>query len=150
MQVDGEDSFPTAVDPSKLTGVLDLGVTSGNLTDMGPGQMAVSERYAEDENLAARQHADRFVRRRIADDVHDRRASTTVGDIVGDILIHRDDWTPHAGRTGDVVVLIDLADGVTCRRQAAVDAVAQPFRAPDVADTRRVHGLGRGRDRPDA
>ena len=52
MQVDGGDIFPTAVEPSKLTEILDLGVTSGDLTGMTPGQMAVSERYAEDENLA--------------------------------------------------------------------------------------------------
>ena len=131
MQVDGEDSFPTAIEPSKLTEVLDLGVTSGNLEDMGPGQMAVSERYAEDENL----QLGSTLTGSFADGSQTTftiAALYEVGDIVGDVLIDRADWTPHAGRTGDVVVLIDLAPGVNLQTgQAAVDAVAESFLAQD-------------------
>jgi putative ABC transport system permease protein len=131
MQVDGDDSFPTAVDPAKLTQVLDLGVSSGDLTSMGPGEMAVSERYAEDENLR--------IGSQVTGSFADGSRTTftiavlyEVGDIVGDVLITRADWTPHAGRTGDVVVLVDLAAGVDLQAgQAAVDSVAESFLAPD-------------------
>ena len=51
MTVDGVDTFPTAVQPSKLSAVLDLDVQSGDLVGMTDGQMAVSQRYATDEGL---------------------------------------------------------------------------------------------------
>ena len=132
MQVDGGDIFPTAVEPSKLTEILDLGVTSGDLTGMTPGQMAVSERFASDENLTMGS----TITGSFVDGSSTQftvSALYQVGDIVGDVLITRDDWLPHAGRTGDVVVLIDLADGVGLQEgQAAVSAASKTFLAPDV------------------
>jgi putative ABC transport system permease protein len=132
MTVDGVDTFPTAVEPAKLGAVLDLDVQTGDLVGMTDGQMAISQRYATDEDLALGS----TVRGAFADGgstAFTVAAIYDVGDIVGDILITRSDWAPHAGRGGDVVVLIDLVDGVSLAEgQAAVQRVATQFAAPDV------------------
>ena len=50
----------------------------------------------------------------------------------GDLMMAPADWTPHARQAGDVVVFVDLADGVSeAAGQAAVTAVTTRHSAPD-------------------
>ncbi|MGD9995892.1 MAG: ABC transporter permease [Ilumatobacteraceae bacterium] len=132
MRLDGADSDPLAVDPTQLAAILDLDVQSGDLAGMRSGQMAVSERYADDHGLALGS----VLHGEFADGATSDLVVSAVyaeGDIVGDLLITRDDWMPHAGRAGDMVVLIDLADGVGLDEgKAAVDAATRQFAAPQV------------------
>lgn len=134
MRVDGTDLFPLAVEPSSLAAILDLDVRHGDLASMSTGEVAVSERLALERGW---QQGSTFTAA-FADG-----AETTftvavlyeVGEIVGDVLITRDDWAPHAGRMGDVVVLVDLADGVTMADgRAAVQEVTSSLSAPDPQD----------------
>jgi putative ABC transport system permease protein len=132
MRVGTSDVEPIAADPAKLTTILDLGVTAGDLTHMQPGELAVSDRYAADHHLAIGS----VVPASFADgSTTDLRVGAIYGvpDIIGDIVITPQDWAPHAGRAGDVVVLIKLADGVSLEEgKAAVTAAARPFAAPKV------------------
>ena len=45
-QIDGDTVSPAVTDPSLLSTAFDLGVTSGTLEDLRPGEVAVSEDYA--------------------------------------------------------------------------------------------------------
>ena len=50
----------------------------------------------------------------------------------GDLVMSNADWAPHARQAGDVVVFVDLADGVTeADGNAAVTAVTDRYSAPD-------------------
>ena len=40
-----------ATDPAELAAVLDLEDQAGSMADVGPGKIAVGERYAEDHDL---------------------------------------------------------------------------------------------------
>ena len=49
------------------------------------------------------------------------------------MIMTPNDWAPHAEQAGDMVVLIDLADGVSeADGKAAVTAVTERNSAPDV------------------
>jgi putative ABC transport system permease protein len=131
MRVDGDDLFPLAVEPAALASILDLDVQQGDLAAMSNGQTAVSERLAEERGW---QLGSTFSATFVdgTDTTFTVAALYEVGEIVGDVLITRDDWAPHAGRMGDVVVLIDLADGVSLADgRAAVQRVSSGLAAPD-------------------
>ena len=72
-------------------------------------------------------------------------------DVIGNMIMTSADWAPHAGQAMDVVVFVDLADGVTEEAgQAAVAAVTEQFGAPD-PQTRDEYTASIGRaGRPDA
>jgi putative ABC transport system permease protein len=130
--INGTDTDPSVIDPARLNAVLDVDVTQGSLDDVTPGEMAISETYAGEHDLQLGSP----IPVSFADG-----ASTelTVGaifdstDTVGDLVMTPEDWTPHAEQPGDIVVLIDLAEGVTeAEGKAAVTAVAERHAAPDV------------------
>jgi putative ABC transport system permease protein len=128
--VDGRDVMPIATDPSRLAAIVDLGVVSGNLIEMMPGQFAVSGREAERRGWAIGTE----VPVTFADGV-DRpttlAAIYTERDMFGDVLLHASDWAPHARGAGDVVMLIELADGIgAAAGAAAVTEVGAAFGAP--------------------
>jgi putative ABC transport system permease protein len=130
--VNGEDTDPTVVDPAGLADVLDVDVTRGSLDDVTAGHLAVSERYAEDNDVRLGStlpvgFSDGVSTEMIVAAVYD---ST---DSVGDVIMTPDDFAPHAGQAGDMVVLIDLADGVSePEGERAIQPVTERHGAPDV------------------
>jgi putative ABC transport system permease protein len=132
--IDGADRELLVIDPATLGAVLDLGVVDGSLDDLGPDELAVSEDRATDEGWA------------VGDPVpaafgDGTSATLTVGaiyegrDLLGDLLVSRDLWTPHATQELDDVVLVLLADGVALADgRAAVAPIAEQYGAPLVQD----------------
>ena len=131
VSIDGEDAFPTVVDPDRLASVFDFEESSGKVAELQSGQIAVSDVYAADHALTSGStltfdFADGASQAVTVDAVY------RGGEIVGDMVMTRADWTPHATRPTDVAVLIDLADGVSLDAgQAAVQAVADRLSAPE-------------------
>lgn len=129
---DGADVFPTVADPGRLHSILDLDPVDGSLADVGPGQIAVSETWADDNGL----HVGATIEAGYADgatQVLTIGATYANAANVGDIIMTPDDWTAHATQIGHVAVLIDLADGVSeADGQTIVDEVGASYGAPDV------------------
>ncbi|WP_040496132.1 ABC transporter permease [Ilumatobacter nonamiensis] len=140
---DGETIDPSVIDPSSLDDLLDIGVMSGSLDDVTAGHLAISTGYAEDRAL----DIDSEVLVEYADGGSEVLTVSALYDNtmnVGDVIMTPEDWAPHADQPSDVVVLIDLADGVSeADGQAAVNTVAARNGAPD-AQTRSeyIDGLG--------
>lgn len=132
--VDGATVYPTAGDPAAMANLLDLDVQQGDLAQLPPGQVAVTEGYATDNALT------------VGDDLTmsfaDGETSTFevgalygVGELLGDIVMNQADWTPHAPRAGNVAVLIGLADGTSLDEgRTAVESVAEAHGSPTVED----------------
>ncbi len=132
---DGSTLAPAVIDPAALGHLLDVGVSAGSLDDLSAGQIAVSEHYADDHDLEIGSTVD-------AGFADGATSELTVGAIyastmnVGDMVMTPTDWAPHADQSGDMVVLVDLADGVSeAEGLAAVTAVTERNSAPD-AQTR--------------
>jgi putative ABC transport system permease protein len=124
----------TVADPTQLGKVLDLDVQSGSVQKLGPQQLAVSKRVADDKGW--RQGT--TVPVTFADGT---ATDFTVGavygarDIAGNYLVPRDTWTPHAVQDIDTSVLIRLRDGVSVADgKQAVQRTVDTYGAPDVQD----------------
>lgn len=132
--IDGADALPNVIEPAEFAPVLDLDDVAGSVGAMQAGELAVSEKYAADHDL----HLGSALRVGFADGAASELTVTAiyrVRDIVGDVLMTRADWEPHAVQSGDVAVLIDLAKGVDLvDGRAAVQRVADQYSAPDVQD----------------
>lgn len=130
--VDGADVTPMATEPAKLDAIYNVDVSAGALTDVTPGRLAVSEKYADDHDL----EVGSVLPMRFADGDTTELAVAAVyelRDTVGDLLMTGDDWAPHATQPGNVALLIDLADGVDeTTGEAAVAAVADRVGTPEV------------------
>ena len=103
--------------------MLDVGVTAGSVRNMAPGQVAISEQYAESHDLAL---GDSIPMTFVDGATIDLSVAAVYAErtTVEDLLITSEDWAPHARGRGDVVVFVDLAPGVDeATGAAAVDAV---------------------------
>ena len=132
LNVDGHDEYGSATDGAELAKVMDLNVSQGSLDDLTDGTIAVSKAYAEDHHLAL---GDAVPVSFVDGARQDLRVSTVYDDedLVGPILIARETWLPHVAQASDVVVLVDLADGVSLAQgEQAVQTVADRYFAPDV------------------
>jgi putative ABC transport system permease protein len=131
VELAGEGAEPMATDPAALAAVLDLQDVAGSLAEVGPGEIAVGARWAEDHGVALGDVLPmRFIDGATIDltvaDVFEREG------VMGDLIITTEDWLPHAGQPMDVVVLLSLADGVSPEAgKAAVAEVAARFGAPE-------------------
>jgi len=124
----------TIADPARLGKVLDLDVSAGSVQALGPQQLAVSDRIADDEG---------WKRGTKVPVTFSDGATTefTVGavyearDIAGNYIVPRQAWTPHAVQDIDNTVLIRLDDGVNLETgRRAVERTAEAYNAPDVED----------------
>ncbi len=132
--VDGAEVYPTAGDPKAMANLLDLDVQQGDLGGLPPGEVAITQKYAEAHGLG------------MGDDLTLAFAdgeSTTfevgavfgVGELLGDMVVNQSDWTPHELRPGNVAVLVGLADGVSLEQgRTAVEQVAEAHGGPKVED----------------
>jgi putative ABC transport system permease protein len=93
--------------------------------------LAVSERYADDHDLTIGD----AITAEFADGASQELtvAATFRSTInTGDLIITPEDWQPHAEQWGDVVVLVDLVDGVSeDEGVAAVSTVTSAYSAPE-------------------
>lgn len=135
LTIDGRDEMPLAADTEALGEVADLGVIEGSVDELQPGQLAISETYAGSHDLAmgskvTADFADGAQQELTVSAVYSER------DLMGDLVMLRDDWIPHAGRTPtDLVVLVGLADGVSIDEgRAAVQALSDVHAGPTVQD----------------
>jgi putative ABC transport system permease protein len=132
VRINGTTENPMATDPGALAAVLDLEDQQGSMADVGPGKVAVGARYAEDHHLTLGDDltvtfVDGTTTTLVVADVFGRQ------DVMGNIIMDKADWTPHAGgQDADVVVFVTLRDGVSeAAGQAAVQAVTRQHGAPD-------------------
>ncbi|MCB1039178.1 MAG: FtsX-like permease family protein, partial [Acidimicrobiales bacterium] len=132
--VDGATIYPTALDPQAAARLLDLDVRHGDLAQVEPGEIAISERYAADHGLAlgdelTMSFADG------ASATYRVGATYEVADLLGDVLMDQADWAPHQLRPGNVAVLVGLRDGTSLEAgRRAVEAVADAHGGPKVED----------------
>jgi putative ABC transport system permease protein len=134
LTIDGDNDVATTVEPRELEQVLDMGTTAGSFDDLGDQQIAVSDTYAEDNRLAV---GDR-VPIRFGDGATE---NMTVGatfandELLGGVVLSKAAFQPHsAARANDVVVLMNVADGVSIdQAKQAIQPVADRFGA-DVQD----------------
>jgi putative ABC transport system permease protein len=135
MQVGGDNTDASVVDPAALSRMIDLDVTQGSLAEMTDRQVAIDNDYATDNRLALGDPLPVS----FADGVTEQ---LTVGaifendELMDDVIVPKAVWQPHSvTRATDLVVLITVADGVsTDEAQQAIQPVADRFGAPDVQD----------------
>ncbi|HEX6310542.1 MAG TPA: FtsX-like permease family protein [Acidimicrobiia bacterium] len=131
---DGDTEPVGIVDPGTIAGVLDLDVAEGSIEDLGAEEVAISDSVADENDWeVGTPVAVTFVDGETADfEVGAVYDSST---IVGEYVVTRQAWAPHAVQDVDSSVLIALADGVSLADgRAAVEAVAADHGAPDVED----------------
>lgn len=124
----------TVVEPGALGDVLDLEVQRGAIDGLGDRDIAVSDAVADDEGW----DPGTTVPVTFSDGTTTRFTVAVVFDaneIVGDYLLPRAAWAPHAIQDLDTTVLVSLAEGVGVgTARAAVDEVVDAFQAPDALD----------------
>jgi putative ABC transport system permease protein len=132
--IDGDTRQVTVTDPAEMGKVLDVGVTSGSLADVGDGSVAVSDGSADANGW----DVGSTVPVTFADgQTADLRVAATyeTADIVGNYLVPEPVWAPHGVQDADTMVIVESAPGVTpAETKAAVTTVADRFGGPDVQD----------------
>jgi putative ABC transport system permease protein len=114
-------------DPARLGSVLNLDVVKGSVRSLGPEQLAVSKRVADDKGWKDGT--------RVPVTFSDGTTTEfTVGaiykarDLTGNYIVPRAAWTPHAVQDIDSTVLIRLKNGVS------LEQGRHAYGAPDVED----------------
>jgi putative ABC transport system permease protein len=123
-RVDGGNHEVSVGDPAALARVLTF--------DVGTGALAVSEDVADDKGW----RVGTTVPVRFADGALERLRIGAVypdGDVVGDYLVSRAEWSRHADQAVDNTVLVKLDAGADPgAAKAALERAAEPFGSPDV------------------
>jgi putative ABC transport system permease protein len=121
-------------DPQALSQVLDLGAVDGSMSSLSSTQLAVSKTLADEKGWKV----GTALPVGFVDGV---TTPFTVGaiydtnDVIGDVVMTRDAWTPHARQGHDVADLVKLRDGVSLTDgKTAVKAVAAPYVGTKVED----------------
>jgi putative ABC transport system permease protein len=135
MRLDEKDVQISNIDPKPFSQLIDLDVKEGSVADLTDDQVAVSEKAAKDENFELGQ---KVTGEFISDNA---KQEFTIGAIygsnqlVGNYVLTKDAWDAHAPQPSDLIVMIELADGVSIAEgKQAVQQVADKFFAPDVQD----------------
>ena len=133
--VQGSSKQLTIAEPAALARVLRVRASEGAPLDaLDQRQIALSESEAADRGLALGDPVEvRFVdganERFTVGAIHDEGAA------LGDYLVPRAAWLPHADQPLDQRVLIALAGGADVgATKTAVERTTQPYGAPDVED----------------
>ncbi len=132
--IGGASQQAGAADPAALGDVLQLRVTQGGLRELGGKGLAISQKAADDQGW------------RLGSTVPVTFSDGATGDftvaavyqardVVGDYLMARSAWAPHAAQNLDRDVFVVLRDGVDLAAgKAAVERVAARYGAPPVMD----------------
>jgi putative ABC transport system permease protein len=133
-RIDDENEVLSATDPAHLAEVLDLGVRDGSLETIGPHGLAVAARVAEDRGwtlgtMVPVSFADGTTVGFTVEVIYEQ------GGVVGDLVMTRQAWRPHAVQERDALVLIRLTDGVPLEQgRAAVERLTAPLAGAMVQD----------------
>ncbi|MGI8663202.1 MAG: ABC transporter permease [Acidimicrobiales bacterium] len=131
VEIEGKPKFLAAGDPSSLGQVLDVGVTSGALTELNATQLAVSKSVAEAHGWTVGTSLP----------VHftdGTDATFTVAalfknaNVIGDYLMGLEAWAPHSPDGLDSLVAIKLKDGADLK---ATKAELEPIVKASAAGT---------------
>jgi putative ABC transport system permease protein len=134
LEVDGEGVAPLAADLGPLARVLDLQEADGRLADVGAGGLALSVDYAAEHGWGVGDTVPVTFADGATEDLT-LAATYDETSLMGDVLVPREVWEPHAAQPVDEIVAIDLADGVTdAQGQAAIQPLADRYGAPEVLD----------------
>jgi putative ABC transport system permease protein len=132
VRMDGEDRLVSTADGPSLAGVMELDVRDGSIADVVEGTVAVSESYADENDLAVGDP----VAVRFSDGESEELSVAAVydaDDVVGTALLSEETWAGHAVQQNDTTIAIRLASGVSLAEgEAAAQAVADRHFAPDV------------------
>jgi putative ABC transport system permease protein len=132
--VDGVPRRLSVADPAVLGDLLDLDVVQGSLAAVGQSELAVSEEAAADRGW----RLGSAVTVTFADGATSRLTVAAVyrsRDLVGDQLVSREAWAPHAPQDSDRMVLVSLVEGVAVvDGRAAVERAVEPHGRPPVQD----------------
>lgn len=132
--LDGDEMVVSVADTGALSTLIDFDVSAGSFADLAADEIAVSERFAEDEGVTVGS----VVSLGFADG-----ATTEVGvgavfgmaDLTGPVIIPVAAWEPHAGQRMHNLVLMSVADGVDpAAGRTAVETVAERYGAGEVQD----------------
>ncbi|MFV0306225.1 MAG: ABC transporter permease [Desertimonas sp.] len=127
--IDGSDVVPAVADPVALNRAFDLGVSGGDLAAVDDRSIAVSAKYADQHDLAVGD----VVTMTFLDGAADFTVAARYDERLsfGDIVMTEGAWAPHARQSGDTVILINLAEGISVGDgKVAVAAITEAFAAP--------------------
>jgi putative ABC transport system permease protein len=132
--IDGDTVEVAATDVGDLSAVFDVGVSSGSLAGFTDGDVAVSEQFADANDLALGARVPMSwvdgttTVHTVSAVYHDRMT-------FGDIIVSAGELAEHVAQDNVTVVLVDLADGADgAAAEAAIGAVAAQFGAPEPQD----------------
>jgi putative ABC transport system permease protein len=133
--VGGSGQEVVAADPARLDGVVDLRMAAGSIDGLTGRWIAVAKGVADDRGWRLGQ----AVPVRFADGATEQLTLRAIYEgqdtIVGNYLLPRAQWAPHAAGAADGTVLIALRPGVPLEQgRAAVERVAAAYGRPDVQD----------------
>jgi putative ABC transport system permease protein len=132
--ISGSTETLTVANPRQLGNVVAPDVTSGSLERLGDRQIAVSGKKADDKNWRVGSSVPVAFSDGTSTDftvgaIYDSR------DVLGDLVLTRGAWAPHAVQDIDTTVLVKLKDGVSLTAgKAAVEKVDKAYGAPTVQD----------------
>jgi putative ABC transport system permease protein len=133
-KLDGKVHGLTIGDPVALARVLDLGVVDGSLASLGERDLAIDQRFATEQGW----RIGTVVPITFADGTAQEfrvGAIYAVGDLIGNVIMGRAAWAPHATQAMDVAVLAKLRDGVAMADgRRAVETAAAAYPGTDVQD----------------
>ena len=110
--IDGEDDFLTFTDATAVDEVVDLGISAGDAAAFGPGQIAVSDAYADDHGLAVGDTVPvTFVDGATEDLTVGLVYGTTT--LAGTYFVDIDTVAPHVSQIGPNVMILEAAPGVS-------------------------------------
>ena len=110
--IDGEDDFLTFTDATAVDEVVDLGISAGDAAAFGPGQIAVSDAYADDHGLAVGDTVPvTFVDGATEDLTVGLVYGTTT--LAGTYFVDIDTVAPHVPQIGPNVMILEAAPGVS-------------------------------------
>lgn len=132
--VGGRVQMVTAADAVELGGMVDLHVARGSLTDVGPDGVAVSSKFAHDQDVAVGDSVPvtfgdgRRVELRIGA-VYERSSS------FGDVIVPGAVWAASTQQPALTGLFVTLADGVTVEQgRAAIERATRDEVTPPVRD----------------
>ncbi len=122
----------TTADPAAVEDFVDMGVREGSVADLRDDQVAVSLEYLDQHGGALGD----VLPVEYADGTTERLTIGAVfakDDLLGELIVPRDAYLPHATRPADLAVLATLADGVSVAEgERVVQGVADGLGGPDV------------------
>lgn len=113
--IDGSDDFLSFTNAAGIDDVVDIGIDEGTAADFGPGQIAVSQDYADDHDLAMGDTVPVTYMDGVEEDL---RVSLVYSEtaLAGPFFVDFETVAPHAAQVGPNVMLLRAVDGVSAEQ----------------------------------